>query len=73
MGTPVQYSGSTTGPSYNEAGSPFQVTWSVHPEVARVNIHSVGTWLADNVFDQDHAHGVRNLVENQDLLSPISN
>lgn len=73
MGTPVQYSGSTTGPSYNEAGSPFQVTWSVRPQVARVNIHSVGTWLADNIFDEDHAHGVRNLVVNQDLLSPISN
>ena len=26
-GTPVQYLGSTTGPAYNELGSPFQVTW----------------------------------------------
>ena len=27
-GDAVQYTGSTTGPSYNEAGSPFQVSWS---------------------------------------------
>ncbi|MFS4580250.1 delta-class carbonic anhydrase [Phaeobacter sp. C3_T13_0] len=72
-GTPVTYAGSTTGPGYNTTGSPFQVTWSVRPEVVRVNIHSVATWLANNSFDETHAHGVRNLVTNQDLLSPISN
>lgn len=71
-GAPVQYAGSTTGPSFNEAGSPFQVTWSVRPEVARVDIRSVGAWLADNIFDEDYAHGVRNLVVNPDLLAPIT-
>ncbi|UWQ30039.1 delta-class carbonic anhydrase [Leisingera sp. M523] len=71
-GTPVQYAGSTTGPGYNEDGSPFQVSWSVRPKVAKVNIHSVGKWLEDNVFMEDHAHGVRNLVMNPDLLSDIS-
>lgn len=30
-GTPITYDGSTTGPSYNEKGSPIQVTWSVRP------------------------------------------
>lgn len=70
-GTPVQYDGSTTGPSYNEAGSPLQVSWSVRPEVARVNIATVATWFENNAFDEDHAHGVRNLVLNPDLLSPI--
>lgn len=73
MGTAVQYDGSTTGPGYNEVGSPFQVSWSVRPQVARVNIHTVRAWLEDNIFDEDHAHGVRNLVVNPDLLSPISN
>lgn len=72
-GTPVQYGGSTTGPGYNEKGSPFQVSWSVRPQVAKVNIKTVDMWLKDNVFDEDHAHGVRNLVENQDLLSSITN
>lgn len=72
-GTPVVYAGSTTGPSYSEVGSPFQVTWSVRPEVVRVDIYSVGAWRADNVFDEAQAHGVRNLVQNPDLLSPISN
>lgn len=70
-GVPVQYTGSTTGPSYNEQGSPFQVSWSVRPQVAKVSISSVETWLKGNTFDEDHAHGVRNLVVNTDLLSPI--
>ena len=71
-GMPVQYAGSTTGPSFNEAGSPFQVTWSGRPKVAKVNIESVGTWCKGNTFNEDHAHGVRNLVKNPDLLSNIS-
>ena len=70
-GKPVVYAGSTTGPSYNEAGSPFQVTWSVRPEVVKVDINSVGTWCEGNQFDEDHAHGVRNLVQNPNLLSKI--
>ncbi|WP_232312768.1 delta-class carbonic anhydrase [Enterovibrio coralii] len=72
-GKPIQYAGSTTGPGYNEKGSPFQVTWSVRPKVAKVNIGTVGEWCEDNVFDEDHAHGVRNLVVNKDLLSEITN
>jgi hypothetical protein len=68
-GTSVQYAGSTTGPSYNETGSPFQVTWSVRPEVAKLSISSVDTWLQGIAFDEDHAHGVRNLVVNPELLS----
>lgn len=71
MGEPVQYAGSTTGPSYNEKGSPLQVTWSVRPKVMKVSISSVDAWLKDNAFDEDHAHGVRNLVINPDLLSPM--
>lgn len=71
LGTPVVYDGSTTGPAYNEKGSPFQVTWSVRPNVVKLDINSVGVWLADNAFDEDHAHGVRNLVVNPDLLSQI--
>lgn len=70
-GTPVQYTGSTTGPGYNEKGSPFQVSWSVRPQVAKVNIETVGKWCKGNVFKEDHAHGVRNLVQNPDLLSEI--
>ncbi|MFC1672532.1 delta-class carbonic anhydrase [Pseudomonadota bacterium] len=70
-GTPVQYAGSTTGPGYNESGSPFQVSWSVRPKVAKVNIESVGAWCKGNVFNEDHAHGVRNLVKNPELLSQI--
>lgn len=71
LGTPVVYAGSTTGPGYNETASPFQVTWSVRPDVVKLDINSVAAWLSDNPFDEDHAHGVRNLVENPDLLSSI--
>jgi hypothetical protein len=70
-GTPVQYAGSTTGPGYNENGSPLQVSWSVRPEVIRVDIDTVGDWCGDNIFDETGAHGVRNLVMNPDLLSKI--
>lgn len=70
-GKPVNYIGSTTGPSYNESGSPFQVSWSVRPKVAKVNINTVGNWCKGNVFNEDHAHGVRNLVKNPKLLSNI--
>ena len=71
LGEPVTYAGSTTGPSYNEQGSPFQVTWNVRPKVLKVDIMSVDRWLKDNPFQETAAHGVRNLVQNQTLLSPI--
>lgn len=71
MGKPVVYNGSTTGPGYNEVGSPLQVTWSVRPNVAKVNIATVAKWCKGNEFREDHAHGVRNLITNPDLLSPI--
>jgi len=70
-GVPVQYEGSTTGPGYNEKGSPFQVSWSVRPKVAKVDISSVADWCKGNTFNEDHAHGVRNLVTNPNLLSKI--
>ena len=73
MGVPIQYLGSTTGPSYNEKASPLQVSWSVRPQVAVVDINSIREWCNDNVFKEDHAHGVRNLVQNPKLLSPIGN
>lgn len=72
LGTPVVYDGSTTGPGYNEKGSPFQVTWSVRPKVVKLNINSVDAWMKNNPFGEDHAHGVRNLVMNPDLLSKIN-
>ena len=68
-GSAIQYAGSTTGPGYNEKGSPLQVSWSVRPEVAKVNIETVAKWCEGNTFNEDHAHGVRNLVTNPKLLS----
>jgi len=70
-GEPIQYADSTTGPSYSEQGSPLLVSWSVRPNVAVVDIETVGEWCGGNAFEKSGAHGVRNLVENPDLLSPI--
>ncbi|MFA9218984.1 MAG: delta-class carbonic anhydrase [Sphingomonadaceae bacterium] len=71
MGKAIQYAGSTTGPNYNEKGSPLQVSWSVRPKVLKVNAESVGAWCKANVFKEGHAHGVRNLVSDDKLLAPI--
>jgi len=70
-GFPIKYDGSTTGPSYNEKGSPLQVSWSVRPKVKKVDARTVAKWCQGNAFDEDHAHGVRNLVINPDLISNI--
>ncbi len=70
-GEPVIYSGSTTGPKYNEVASPFKVTWSVRPKVAKVYVKTVGDWCKGNDFNETYAHSVRNLVVNPALLSNI--
>ncbi len=71
-GNPVVFLGSTTGPSYDEMKcSPMQVTWSVRPACAKVDIGSLNAWLAGNVFNEEHAHGIRALVTAQELLAPI--
>jgi len=50
-GTPVQFLGSTTGPSYTQAVcSPAQVTWSVRPQCQKLDIASLDAWAeSDNV------------------------
>lgn len=71
-GKPVEFMGSTTGPKYTEQQcSPLQVTWSVRPQCAKLDINSLGKWCESNVFEEDHAHGVRKLVVNPKLLSEI--
>ncbi len=71
-GTPVVFAGSTTGVKYTEQTcSPLQVTWSVRPQCAKIDINSLSQWCKGNVFKEDHAHGVRSLVTNPQLLSEI--
>lgn len=72
-GTPVQFLGSTTGPSFTQAVcSPFQVTWSVRPQCAKLDINSLHAWAeSGNVFNETASHGVRQLVTAPELLSPI--
>ncbi|MCF6193080.1 MAG: hypothetical protein L3J46_01955 [Kangiellaceae bacterium] len=72
-GTPVEFLGSTTGPKYNaQQCSPLQVTWSVRPECAKLDINTLGGWCEENIFEEDHAHGVRELVVDPKLLSKIN-
>ncbi len=72
-GTPVVFRGSTTGPSYTQSQcSPMQVTWSVRPQCARVDVASLHRWAEQgNVFNESKSHGVRQLVTAPELLSPI--
>jgi len=71
-GVPVVFAGSTTGPSYTEqACSALQVTWSVRPQCAKLDINTIGKWCEGNTFNEDHAHGVRKLVTDIRLLAPI--
>jgi len=71
-GDPVVFAGSTTGPSYTEEKcSPMQVTWGVRPSCMKINIASLNTWCEGNAFNENHAHGVRQLVTSPELLSTI--
>jgi len=72
-GEPVVFTGSTTGPKYSQSVcSPLQVTWSVRPSCAKVDVGSLYAWAEKgNVFEENHSHGVRQLVTAPELLSPI--
>lgn len=71
-GKPVQFLGSTTGPSFDDKKcSPFQVTWNVRPDCAKLDITSIAAFCKGNPFKEDHAHGVRALVTDPKLLSRI--
>ncbi|WP_353472523.1 delta-class carbonic anhydrase [Salipiger sp. H15] len=72
-GAPVVFRGSTTGPSYSQQTcSPLQVTWSVRPRCARLDISTLDAWAGmGNIFEETHSHGVRRLVTAPALLSQI--
>jgi len=71
-GKPVVFAGSTTGEKYSDSTcSPLQVTWSVRPQVAKLDINSLAKWCESNEFGESHAHGVRKLVTAPKLLSEI--
>jgi hypothetical protein len=72
-GTPVQFLGSTTGPSYTQSVcSPAQVTWSVRPQCQKLDVASLDAWAeSGNVFNETKSHGVRQLVTAPELLSQI--
>lgn len=72
FGEPVVFAGSTTGAKFTERTcSPYQVTWSVRPWCARVDVMTLHRWCAGNAFEEDEAHGVRLIVRSPQLLAPI--
>ena len=71
LGAPTVYNGSTTGTAYDDKSSPVQVTWSVRPKVAKIDIGSLDRWFQGNPFAETQAHGVRDLVTDPALLSQI--
>ena len=69
----VVYIGSTTGTSFsNEHCSPFQVTWDVKTTCDTLDIDDFSNWCSTNKYNDHHAHGVRELVTSEKLLSKIS-
>lgn len=69
----VTYIGSTTGPSYNNNHcSQFQVTWDVNSTCKTLDIDDFSTWCSTNEYKDNHAHGVRELVTPEALLSTIT-
>jgi len=61
------FAGSTTGPKYTaQSCSALQVTWSVRPKCAKLDINTIGKWCEANAFDEDHAHGARDPVADFD-------
>lgn len=68
----VVYIGSTTGTTYsNTHCSPFQVTWDVKTSCETLDIDSFSNWCSNNKYNDHHAHGVRELVTAETLLSKI--
>ena len=72
-GKPVVYRGSITEPgSAERVCLPAEVTWSVRPACAKLDINSLNKWVSGgNIFNETKPHRVRNLVTNPDLISSI--
>lgn len=73
-GQEVVFVGSTTGESFtHEACSPLQVTWAVHPECVKLDVSSLHAWAEKGEpFRETQSHGIRPLVTQPELLSPIN-
>ena len=68
----VVYTGSTTGTSYsNDNCSPFQVTWDVKKTCDSLILTISANGAAQTSIKDHHAHGVRELVTSESLLSKI--
>jgi hypothetical protein len=69
----VIYIGSTTGTSYSNTNcSPLQGTWDVKTTCSNLDIDDFSKWCRENEYKDHHAHGVRELVTSEALLSKIA-
>ncbi|MGD2115766.1 MAG: delta-class carbonic anhydrase [Acidobacteriota bacterium] len=69
----VSYTGSTTGPSYDNATcSPARVNWEVAETVEVAGLKELGAWCEENPWPgEDHPHGSRELVTDPAWLSAM--
>jgi hypothetical protein len=72
-GSPVVFLGSTTGDKFGKNFcSTDQVTWSVRPSCAKLDINSLNRWAGSTRLFEKHSHGVRQLITDTTLLAPIA-
>ena len=68
----LQFLGSTTGPKFTEETcSPLQVTWNVSQSCQMLDVNSLSKWCESNAFNENKAHGVRQIITSPELLSEI--
>ena len=75
----ARFGGSTTGPSFSGGDpddprpcSPARVQWAVDRQCRALGLSALGEWCRTNPWDEDHAHGIREVVVREDWLSPYS-
>jgi len=78
-GVLARYGGSTTGPSYSGGGpddprpcSPARVQWAMDRRCLALQVSALGEWCRTNPWNEDHAHGLRDVIEREDWLSPYT-
>jgi hypothetical protein len=75
----ARYAGSTTGPGWSGGGeadprpcSPVRVEWAVARQCRALTLSALDAWCATNEWDEDHAHGVREVIDREDWLAPYT-
>ncbi|HUO86325.1 MAG TPA: delta-class carbonic anhydrase, partial [Thermoanaerobaculia bacterium] len=75
----ARYAGSTTGPGWSDGSagdprpcSPARVEWAVARQCRALTLSALDAWCATNEWNEDHAHGVRQVIDREDWLAPYT-